>query len=354
MFVLAVTLGAILALGACAKKKAPPPPPPPPAPPAPTASLSVNPSSIQTGQSASLTWQTTNATDVSIDGIGAVQANGSQPVTPTDSTTYHLTAKGAGGSQEATARITVAQPPPPPAPAAATPPDEDLFSQNIKDVYFDYDQAEIRGDQQSSVLGDVQFLNQHAAINFTVEGHCDERGSTEYNLALGDKRATAVKNALVAAGVGASRIKTISYGAIGERPLSRCPGSEIKLRNEIHGWPCRAKKATGSCALLPVHIRFPLGLFSCGILATCGILNSSKTGLATTGLSRFVFNFVFRIQGILYEKKYETKPCCDSSCVDVGAVAGGSAGLGRQQGYGPIANPGRATATADDLDAAQL
>ena len=67
------------------------------------------------------------------------------------------------------------------------------------------------------MLGDVQFLNQHAAINFTVEGHCDERGSTEYNLALGDNRATAVKNALMAAGVGASRIKTISYGK--EKPF---------------------------------------------------------------------------------------------------------------------------------------
>jgi peptidoglycan-associated lipoprotein len=217
-FALAVTLGAVLALGACSKKAAPPPPPPPPAPPAPTASLSVNPSSIQTGQSATLSWQTSNATDVSIDGIGAVQANGSQSVSPTDSTTYHLTAKGSGGSQEATARITVTQPPPPPPPpAAAAPTDEDLFSQNIKDVYFDYDKSDIRGDQQSSVLGDVQFLNQHAAISFTVEGHCDERGSTEYNLALGDKRATAVKNALVSAGVGASRIKTISYGK--EKPF---------------------------------------------------------------------------------------------------------------------------------------
>jgi len=217
-FALAVTLGAVLALGACSKKAAPPPPPPPPAPPAPTASLSVNPSSIQQGQSATLTWQTSNATDVSIDGIGAVQPNGSQAVTPADSTTYHLTAKGSGGSQEATARITVAQPPPPPPPpVAAAPSDEELFNQNIKDVYFDYDQAEIRGDQQSSILSDVQFLNQHAAISFTVEGHCDERGSTEYNLALGDKRATAVKNALVAAGVGASRIKTISYGK--EKPF---------------------------------------------------------------------------------------------------------------------------------------
>ncbi|MGA9978670.1 MAG: peptidoglycan-associated lipoprotein Pal [Candidatus Sulfotelmatobacter sp.] len=215
-FALAITLGAILALGACGKKKQPPPPPPPPAPPSPTASLSVNPSSIQAGQSATLSWQTTNATDVSIDGIGAVQANGSQSVSPTDSTTYHLTAKGSGGSQEATARLTVMQAPAPP-PVTANPTDEDLFSQNVKDVYFDYDKADVRSDQQSSVQSDVQFLNQHAAINFTVEGHCDERGSTEYNLALGDKRATAVKDALVAAGVGASRIKTISYGK--EKPF---------------------------------------------------------------------------------------------------------------------------------------
>ncbi|MFZ0956195.1 MAG: peptidoglycan-associated lipoprotein Pal [Candidatus Sulfotelmatobacter sp.] len=216
-FALAVTLGAILALGACSKKAAPPPPPPPPAPPAPTASLSVNPSSIEPGQSATLSWQTTNATDVSIDGIGAVQANGSQSVSPSASTTYHLTAKGSGGSQEATARLTVMQAPPTPPPTAASPTDEDLFSQSIQDVYFDYDKSDIRADQQAAVQSDVQFLNQHAAINFTVEGHCDERGSTEYNLALGDKRATSVKDALVAAGVGASRIKTISYGK--EKPF---------------------------------------------------------------------------------------------------------------------------------------
>jgi peptidoglycan-associated lipoprotein len=216
-FALVVTLGVILALGACTKKKVPPPPPPPPPPPSPTASLSANPSSVQAGQSATLSWQTSNATDVSIDGIGAVQANGSQQVTPADSTTYHLTAKGSGGSQEATARITVTQAPPPPPPVATAPSDEDLFSQNIKDVYFDYDKDDIRADQQGSVQGDVQFLNQHAAISFTVEGHCDERGSTEYNLALGDKRATAVKNALVAAGIGASRVKTISYGK--EKPF---------------------------------------------------------------------------------------------------------------------------------------
>jgi peptidoglycan-associated lipoprotein len=216
-FALAVILGSVMVIGACKKKAAPaPPPPPPPAPAAPTASISVNPSSIQAGQSASLTWQTSNATDVSIDGIGAVQANGSQSVSPTDSTTYHLVAKGAGGNQEATARLTVTQPPPPPPPAPSLS-EEQLFSQNVKDVYFDYDKSDVRGDQQSSVQGDAAFLGQHTDINVTIEGHCDERGSTEYNIALGDKRANAVKEALTGAGVSPSRIKTISYGK--EKPF---------------------------------------------------------------------------------------------------------------------------------------
>lgn len=209
-------LGALLTLGACGKKAVPPPPPPPPPPAAPTASISVDPNTIQAGGSASLTWQTSNATDVSIDGIGAVQPNGSQSVSPTDSTTYHLVAKGSGGTQEATARLTVSQAPPPP-PTTTSVSDENLFSQSVKDVYFDYDKADIRGDQQSSVQADAQFLNLHANVNFTVEGHCDERGSTEYNLALGDQRASTVKSALTAAGVSASRIKTISYGK--EKPF---------------------------------------------------------------------------------------------------------------------------------------
>jgi peptidoglycan-associated lipoprotein len=92
-----------------------------------------------------------------------------------------------------------------------------LFSQHVRDVYFDYDADNIRPDQQASVQGDAQFLSQHPNIQFTVEGHCDERGSTEYNLALGDRRANAVKNALIQAGLSASRVKTISYGK--EKPF---------------------------------------------------------------------------------------------------------------------------------------
>ena len=128
-------LGAVMMWGACGgKKKAPPPPPPPPPPPAPTASLSANPNSIDKGMSTTLTWQTTLATDVSIDGIGAVQPNGSQQVTPSDSTTYHLVAKGAGGTQEATARVTVNAPPPPPPPPSAS--EEELFAVRLRHEFF--------------------------------------------------------------------------------------------------------------------------------------------------------------------------------------------------------------------------
>ena len=215
---LTLALGAIMFLGACHKKQPPPPPPPPPPPAAPTASLSANPETIQQGQSTTLTWQTSNATDVSIDAVGAVQASGSQQVTPASSTTYTLTAKGAGGTQTATARVTVTTPPPPPPPPPpAAPSDEELFSQNVKDVYFDYDKADIRADQQSALQGDIDFLKQHPNIHFTVEGHCDERGSTEYNLGLGDNRANAVKSALTQGGVGADNAKTISYGK--EKPF---------------------------------------------------------------------------------------------------------------------------------------
>ena len=216
-FALVAALGAVMMLGACHKKAAPPPPPPPPPAPSPTASMSIDPNTIQAGQSATLSWQTTNATDVSIDGIGAVQPNGTQQVSPTDSTTYHLTAKGSGGSQEATARITVSQAAAPPPPTTPSVTDEDLFSQSVKDIYFEYDKSDIRGDQQASIQADAQFLSQHSNVNFIIEGHCDERGSTEYNLALGDQRASSVKSALTAAGISASRIKTISYGK--EKPF---------------------------------------------------------------------------------------------------------------------------------------
>jgi peptidoglycan-associated lipoprotein len=211
-------LSLLLAIAGCHKKPPAPPPPPPPPPPAPTASISANPATINAGQSTQLTWQSENATDVSIDGIGAVQANGSQAVTPSDSTTYHLVAKGPGGTQEATTRVTVTRPQPvaaPPAPPTMT--DQDLFNANIKDAFFDYDSYEIRPQDGSTLQADAQFLNQHQNWKVVIEGHCDERGSTEYNMALGDSRSQAAKQALISAGVAANRVSTVSYGK--EKPF---------------------------------------------------------------------------------------------------------------------------------------
>ena len=205
----------VLATAGCKKKVTPPPPAPPP-PAQPTASLTANPNSIQRGQSTTLTWQTTNATDVTLEGIGAVNASGSQQVTPTESTTYRLAAKGAGGTQEATARVTVTQPQVAP-PVTSAPSDEELFNQNVKDAFFDYDKSDIRPDAQQALMADAAFLQQHPNIRFTIEGHCDERGSTEYNLGLGDRRATAAKSFLMQQGVSADRIRTISYGK--EKPF---------------------------------------------------------------------------------------------------------------------------------------
>jgi peptidoglycan-associated lipoprotein len=214
---LVFALSMFVFLAGCAKKVAPPPPPPPPALAAPTASLSANPNTIDAGQSTTLTWQTTNATDVSIEGIGPVETAGSRQVTPPDSTTYHLVAKGAGGTQDASARVTVNSAPAPPPTTTSNATEEELFAQNVKDIFFDYDKADIRASEQGALQRDAQFLQQHPNIRITIEGHCDERGSTEYNLALGTSRADAVKNALIQAGVSGDRIKTFSYGK--EKPF---------------------------------------------------------------------------------------------------------------------------------------
>ncbi len=209
-----VVLGALALLmvaSGCKKKETAPPPPPPPK--AVTATLSANPASIEAGQSSTLTWSTENATDVALDG-NKVDPSGSQTVSPTQTTTYHLTAKGAAGTQEATAQVSVAaKPTPTPTPAPTPNPvtDDQLFAQMVKDIYFDYDKADLRPDAQQSLAQAAQVIKQKG-WKVQIEGNCDDRGSTEYNLSLGEHRADSAKQALLQAGVGADAVKTISYG----------------------------------------------------------------------------------------------------------------------------------------------
>lgn len=212
--VLAGSLAALMAVAGCHHKKTPPPPPPPAptqAAPAPTATISANPDTINAGDSSTLTWQTTNATDVSIEGLGQVAVSGTQTVKPTQTTTYHLIAHGDGGSADATATVTVSAPPQQQQPQE-TNLDENAFEQAVKPIFFDYDSYEVRPDAQSSIQADANFLNQHPNVKVVVGGYCDERGSTEYNLALGENRANAAKQALVNAGVSPDRLRTVSYG----------------------------------------------------------------------------------------------------------------------------------------------
>jgi peptidoglycan-associated lipoprotein len=209
-------LSTLLVLAGCSRKEAKVTPPAPAPPPSPNASLTATPTSIERGQSAELTWHTQNATNITISGLGTVSASGSRAVSPADSTTYHLDAKGPGGTAESSARITVAAPS---APAVSQMSLDELFASNVKDVFFDFNMSSIRGDEQSTASTDAQFLRQHPELKVTVEGHCDDRGSEEYNLGLGDRRAETVKAYLVQAGISADRIRTISYGK--EKPFCR-------------------------------------------------------------------------------------------------------------------------------------
>jgi len=215
-FSLITLLAGLFVLAGCNKKVAKATPPPPPPPPAPTATLAASPNMLQQGQSTTLTWKTTNANDVTIPGLGTVAASGSRGVTPDMSTTYTLVAKGPGGTQDASARVTVS--PRPVAKASVPQPSEaDLFAENVKDLFFNFNKYNIRPDEDSVSTHDANFLAQHPDMKVLVEGHCDDRGSEEYNLALGASRANALKSSLQEQGVSAAQIKTISYGK--EKPF---------------------------------------------------------------------------------------------------------------------------------------
>ena len=181
--------------------------------------LTANPNTITAGQASTLTWTTDFASIVTIDGIGKVDPSGSTKVTPTESTTYRLVAKNDSGTKEATARITVtpAAPPPPISSSSGNESDARMFSQNVKDVFFDYDSYDLSSPAEATIQSDARFLQQHPSMTFVLEGHCDERGSIEYNLALGENRAQAAKTALVQAGIAATRMRTVTYGK--EKPF---------------------------------------------------------------------------------------------------------------------------------------
>jgi len=250
----AVTL---LFSAACKKKvaaPAPPAPPPPvaetPKPPPPPAaarinSFTVEPNTIQRGQSATLSWSVANATDISIDnGVGVVQANGMRQVFPGNATTYTLTARGAGGTDTRSVTVEVTNPPPPPPPPAkpTREPSSVTLNREAADAYFDYDKSDIRADARTALMKDAELLKRLFAadpgFSVMVEGNCDERGSAEYNLGLGDRRSTSAKDFLVQQGVPADKLRTISYGK--DRPVCTDATEDCYQRNRhVHLAPAQ-------------------------------------------------------------------------------------------------------------------
>lgn len=111
----------------------------------------------------------------------------------------------------------VVQPSQPAVAAKPQPSESDLFAKNVRDVFFNFDDSAIRSDQAPVTQSDATFLSQHSGVNVLIEGHCDDRGSEMYNLALGERRANTVKEALIRQGVDPNRIKTVSYGK--EKPF---------------------------------------------------------------------------------------------------------------------------------------
>ena len=118
--------------------------------------------------------------------------------------------------------------PPPPTETAPPPPAEETRSA-LQDAYFDFDDASLRDDAKNALENNAKYMEKNSSTAVVVEGHCDERGSVEYNIALGEKRARAAKDFLVSYGVTAGRITTISYGK--ERPFDPGHSEEAWAKN---------------------------------------------------------------------------------------------------------------------------
>ncbi len=193
-----------------------------PTAPKPELDLLVEPPVVQRGESAVLSWQSRNADRIVIDhDIGPVITSGKIKLFPDETTSYEVVAEGPGGSLTKTATVEVSV-------SGDRLSQEDIdslsleerFQALVKPVFFDFDSAALTEEAEITLDGNIRWFNQPANrnIRFVVEGHCDQRGTEEYNLALGDQRSQVVRAYLVSHGVDAARISTISLGE--ERPFA--------------------------------------------------------------------------------------------------------------------------------------
>jgi peptidoglycan-associated lipoprotein len=189
-------------------------------PPQPKVSLSADKSALDLGQTTTLRWSTENAQIVTITGLGEVPGSGEREISPRASTTYTATAVGDGGSASASARVSVTEPPPPEPPKVeepkpVEPPVADQFRNVAKSIFFELDKSELLQPEQDKLRALAEFLNleRNRTVVFRIEGNCDPRGTSEYNLGLGDRRARSIRDFLASLGVDPSRVETVSYGS---------------------------------------------------------------------------------------------------------------------------------------------
>jgi peptidoglycan-associated lipoprotein len=207
----------------------------PPTPGPPTCTITAIPATVPAGQAVTLDWTSKDATKVNLKpGLGSQQAEGSTSVTPSDSTTYSMDVTGPGGTGECSARVTVTPTVPPAASVSESniPPSNPngaAVANALQDVFFDFAKSDIRADGQTALTHDATYLKDHPDVKIQIGGYCDARGSEEYNLGLGERRAEAAKRFLVDLGIAADRINTISYGK--DRPFCTEPTEDCYQQN---------------------------------------------------------------------------------------------------------------------------
>lgn len=229
------TLVCFLSLSVSCKKKPQPiaraPVPPPvsadkPAPAtvsSPTVEISAAPSTIERGQQTELSWNSSHATSLIIDsGVGNMAESGSLIISPRESTTYTATATGARGEAKASTRVTVVDRI---GSGVIGVTDIHGLEQAIREgkvqpLFFSYDKADLSSEAKLLLEANAHSFREFPEAKVVIEGHCDERGTEEYNLALGDRRSQAAMDYLLQLGVDPKQLKPISFGE--ERPFATC------------------------------------------------------------------------------------------------------------------------------------
>ena len=239
---LALCLGLVLVSSSCKKKtqsSARPPAPPAPylgdrpstAKSATTVELKASPSTIERGDQTTLSWTSTGANSILIDGgIGNVAETGSLVLSPRESITYTAVAKGTDNDTRASTRVTVvARSDPSVVSGDIEGLQRAIEEGKVRPVFFQYDLAELDPEGKHILTENARWISQFPAAVAIIEGHCDERGSEEYNLALGDRRAQAARDYLLGLGVAGGQLEALSFGE--ERPFSACHEESCWKRN---------------------------------------------------------------------------------------------------------------------------